>query len=176
MSELNLDDCLRKWRRKYGEEKNGVGHGNVYFSIPIKSRRYLVTIFLRWMKIRGVSREELSRLTFIAKYLKTIFGDAPALDKEKRARGHAAAREEFEDVLCVEVFERKSRIKRKPRPILVPEKPEKSTIQSEKKLPQTTEKRRFGKEADPSIYDKVPDVVNVVDEEFAKLLGVDPNE
>ena len=120
MSELNLDDCLRKWRRKYGEETSGRSYGNVYYAIPVKSRRYLLIVFLRWMKARGISREELSRPSFIAKYLKILFGDAPAVDKEKRARGHAAALEEFQDVLCVEVFDKKSRIKRKSKMVREP--------------------------------------------------------
>lgn len=166
---VDIKECLRLWRRKYGEEKVGKSYGQTYFSIPIKDRRHLLIIFLRWMKMKGLEKENFkNKSSFLKDLIDICFGSAPAFNKEKREQGHRALKEELEDVIDTEVFcKKKSRVQKNAKPF-VPE-----LVKAPEPI---NEPRMYGREVDESLYADLPKPEIVYDEEFAKLIGVDPNE
>lgn len=203
MSEISVDDCLRQWRRKYGEERTGKSYGQVYHAIPIKERRRLLKIFFRWMRMVGQEKERFTRPSFMAELIPICFGSAPAFDEKKRRHGHEALKEEVKDILAVEgIFDGKKAKNNKnvqPTPktsgggaggtatfnatqsgnggstsTYIPgqggHSDEPAPVEP---IPET---ERFGKEVDRSLYAHLPKTPVVLDEEFAKLIGVDPDE
>lgn len=166
---VDVKESLRLWRRKYGEEKTGKTYGQTYFSIPIKDRRYLLIIFLRWMKMRGLDKEHFkNKSSFLKDLIEICFGSAPAFNKEKREHGHRALKEELDDVIDTEVFCKKSRAKKNSKPSPIVEKPVEKVDTNQPKL--------YGREVDESLYADLPKPEIIYDEDFAKLIGVDPNE
>lgn len=102
MADIKIKDCLRVWRRTYGEQKTGSKYGQTIWSIPIRGRRDLIIIFLTAMRERGFNEEHFRKKTFQDDLIDICFGSAPAFDEKKRKLGHAALREELEDVLATE--------------------------------------------------------------------------
>ena len=186
MSEISVDDCLRKWRRRYGEERTGKSYGQTYHAIPIKDRRRLLMIFFRWMRLLGQEKERFTRASFMAELIPICFGSAPAFDEKKRRHGHEALKEEVKDILAVEgIFDgKKARNTKnaKPEPVSKPEQKQVEKAPAPAPAPKSgpvepiPEGARYGKEVDRSLYAHLPKVQVVLDEEFAKLIGVDPNE
>lgn len=164
---VDVKECLRRWRRKYGEQKEGKGYGNIYYSIRIDERRHLLIIFLRWMKMLGCEKEEFKTSSFRKHLIDICFGGAPVFDEKKRELGHLALQEELEDVLAVEkpFGKTKSRVVRNSKPLVKKEE-----------ISKPAEPRMFGKDVDESLYADLPKPEVAYDEEFAKLIGVDPNE
>lgn len=186
MSEISVDDCLRQWRRKYGEQRTGKSYGQVYHAIPIKDRRRLLKIFFRWMRMIGQEKERFTRQSFMAELIPICFGSAPAFDEKKRRHGHEALKEEVKDILAVEgIFDgKKAKNSKNSKPVaVVPasavEKAPTQVAAPKKEgaaVEPIPEGARYGKEVDRSLYAHLPKVQVVLDEEFAKLIGVDPNE
>lgn len=176
MSDFNLDDCLRDWRSKYGKKQSGRTHGTVYWRIDIKERRYCLIELIKVLRTKGMEREEFETSDFIARYLKILFGEAPWSNKEKQKSAFAAAKVELIDVVS-EMFRAKSDFEDieipEPAPAPVYVKPE-EPMQSEKTSDGPV--RKWGKAVSPELLADMPEVENVQDVEFAKFLGVDPNE
>lgn len=161
MVEVDIKTCLRQWRRKYGEEKTGKAHGQTYWRIPIQSRRHLLVIFLRWMKMLGVEQERFTKVSFQNELIDICFGTAPAFDEKKRKGGHQALREELEDILATEgIFDgkrRKNNKNSKPTAIV----PKESGQEVFKKV---------GRKVDRELYKDVSNHETQIDTEFLALL------
>lgn len=151
----------------------------------------------------GQDKERFTRPSFMAELIPICFGSAPAFDEKKRRHGHEAIKEEVRDILAVEgIFNgKKAKDNKNAKPTLKTSgggaggpatfNPTQSgsggttsTSISGKgehsDKPVTVEPipegERFGKEVDRSLYAHIPKTPVVLDEEFAKLIGVDPDE
>jgi hypothetical protein len=154
----------------------------VYWRIDIKERRYCLKELINVLRSKGMTREELEISSFTAKYLKILFGEAPWSNRDKQKNAFAAAAAELADVIS-EIFRSNNNfgeidIPAPPPPqqkIFSSAAPEKTSTEKTPSQP-LPEVRRFGKEVDRSLLKNMPAVENVLDEEFAKFLGVDGDE
>lgn len=163
----NIKTCLRQWRRKRGVKKTGKSYGNEYYTIPIRERRRLIIIFLRWMRMLGLEEERFRKQTFIDELISVCFGDAPAFDERKRKAGHAALKEELEDILDTEgIFNGKRAKNRAPKP----------APQAAAPVPAQSDFKPIGRDINPTDYNQDDGDKPQLDPEWAALMGVTEDE
>ena len=201
MPEYSVQDYLYAWREKFGELTAGKKYGNTFLKIPVKGRKEALVVFFKEMKKLGYDKERFSRPSFIQELIPYIFGEAPWTNREQQKRAHGALASEVKYILDGNIWDDKKTIEEKSKlfnetPDPVPEYIETgggaggttnfvpssgSHGTSETSIPgkgsaDPSPEERFGKEVDRSLYSHLPKTQVVLDEEFAKLIGVDPDE
>jgi len=187
VSDAVMEKFLHTWREKFGETASSKKYGNVYTKIPVKGRKEALIIFFMQMKELGYEKERFSKQSFVAELIPFVFGEAPWVNKEQQKRAHGALATEVKDILLGDIWddektkeETAKLFSGTPQPTTRLAKP--TTQPDSKAAPAVPEKEapepeeRYGKEVDRSLYAHLPKTQVVLDEEFAKLIGVDPDE
>lgn len=121
-------------------------------------------VFLRWMRMLGFTEERFRKTTFQDELIDVCFGNAPAFDEKRRKAGHAALREELEDILDTEGVFKGKRTKNKrttaPEPQPAPEEPSKLV----------------GRPINRELYKDVSDHETQMDTDFLAMLEAAKNE
>ena len=184
MADFNLEDCLRDWLKTYGIQQSSKAHGSVYWKIKVKERRYYVNELIKVLRSKGMEREWLEKHSFVSTYLSILFGEAPWADREKKKSAFAAAHAELLDVISdnfrVGGDFGKVEIPDAP-PAAQPRQKIVSSSAPEKLEPKTpsqplSEMNKLSTEPDRSLLKSLPPVETLLDEDFAKFLGVTEDE
>jgi hypothetical protein len=113
MAEITVDKALRVWRHKYGVDTPG-NYGKTFKKLPLSRQRWLIIVFLRWMKMSGYGEDRFTSTSFANELAETWCGSAPWANKERKKNAEQAVRNELLDILMVEeVFTGKRRRKNK---------------------------------------------------------------
>lgn len=124
MPDVNVKECLAIWREKYGEDR--VPRSGVpYKAIPQGLREELLIIFLRWMRMLGLTKEYFEGSNFKTQFVDTCVGKATWSNKDSKDKAKFAVLDQLEKVLMVRPpfgkVPNKGRQRTKPTPTTLPE-------------------------------------------------------